>query len=98
MHRRNFIKTGSVAGITLTALSITACTPGSDHKQPPAEKKSDDFELNEVTIDMLQQKMQSKEYTSHGITQLYLTRINDIDKNGPKLNAIIELNPEALDM
>jgi amidase len=98
MHRRNFIKTGSAAAITLTALSMNACVPASERKQETAAKTGDDFELNEMTIDILQQKMHSNQYTSHAITQLYLTRIHDIDKNGPKLNAVIELNPDALDM
>jgi len=99
MQRRNFIKASAVAGVTLSAISLNACAPaGEKKKESPDTKTADDFELNEATIDMLQQKMQNKEYTSHTITQLYLTRINDIDKNGPKLNAVIELNPEALDM
>jgi len=98
MHRRNFIKTGSAAAVTLTALSMNACVPASEHKQEIPVKTGDDFELNEMTIDILQQKMHSNQYTSHAITQLYLTRIHDIDKNGPKLNAVIELNPDALDM
>ena len=97
MHRRNFLKTGSIAGITLSALSINACTPAP--KKPLADapaSASDDFELNEVTVAQLQEYMKNGKYTSHAITQLYLTRINDLDKNGPKLNAIIELNPDAL--
>ena len=99
MQRRNFLKTGSVAGIVLSTMSINSCAPSSEQKHDGAKAKTgDDFVLNELTIDDLQQKMQSKEYTSHAITQLYLTRIKDIDKNGPKLNAVIELNPEALDM
>ncbi len=99
MHRRNFLKTGSIAGLTLTTLAAASCTPASpDKKQDDAEagEKPDDFVLNEVTIDALQQKMQSKEYTSRSITELYLKRIDEIDKNGPKLNAVIELNPDAL--
>jgi amidase len=98
MQRRNFIKTGSAAALTLTALSMNACVPASERKQETNTKTGDDFELNEITIDLLQQKMQSGKYTSHVITQLYLTRIHDIDKNGPKLNAVIEVNPEALDI
>ena len=98
MHRRNFIKTGSAAAVILTALSMNECVPASEHKQEIPVKTGDDFELNEMTIDILQQKMHSGQYTSHAITQLYLTRIHDIDKNGPKLNAVIELNPDALDM
>lgn len=98
MHRRNFIKTGSAAAVTLTALSLSACAPASKPKEAAPAKTGDGFELDEITIDLLQQKMQNGKYTSHGITQLYLTRIHDIDKNGPKLNAVIELNPEALDV
>ena len=101
MQRRNFIKTSSLAGLTLSAVNLGACkVPPSEQKQQgaAANKGTDDFVLNEATIDMLQQKMQSKEYTSHAITQLYLTRIKDIDKNGPKLNAVIALNPNALDI
>jgi len=100
MQRRNFIKTGSLAGITLSALSLGACNiPPSERKQADSkDKNTDDFALKEATIDILQQKIKSKEYTSHAITQLYLTRINEIDKNGPKLNSVIELNPNALDM
>ncbi len=99
MQRRNFIMAGAVAGVALSALSLNSCTPATEKKDEGTDTKAtDDFALNEATIDILQQKMQSKEYTSHAITQLYLTRINDIDKNGPKLNAVIELNPNALDM
>ena len=57
---------------------------------------TDSFELNEATIDELQQKMQSGKYTSRSITEMYLKRIEAIDKNGPKLNSVIELNPDAL--
>jgi len=99
MQRRNFIMASAVAGVALSTISLNSCAPASEKKKDMADTKAtDDFELNEATIDMLQQKMQNKEYTSHTITQLYLTRINDIDKNGPKLNAVIELNPDALDM
>ena len=100
MHRRNFLKTGSLAGLTLSTLVAASCS------QPSAEKKTDDaadnkddlFELSEVTISYLQQKMQAKEYTSRLITELYLKRIDKIDKNGPKLNSVIELNKDALNM
>ena len=99
MHRRNFLKTGSVASLTLGTLAVSSCnSPSTDKKQDNGAdaSKPDDFVLNEVTIGTLQQKMQSKEYTSRSITELYLKRINDVDKNGPKLNAVIELNPDAL--
>src|SRR5437016_1438621 len=96
MQRRDFLKTSSVAG--LTTLALAACNTVSTDKKSSADDAAfaDDFELNEVTIDILQQKMQSKEYTSRSITEKYLKRIDAIDKAGPKLNAIIQLNPDAL--
>ncbi|HSN60188.1 MAG TPA: hypothetical protein VLR49_04590, partial [Ferruginibacter sp.] len=56
----------------------------------------DDFELNELTIAGLQQKFASGQYSSEQVTNIYLKRIEAIDKNGPALNAIIELNPHAV--
>lgn len=100
MNRRNFIKNSSVAGLSVTALSFAACNqPESKENKTKAETETtaaDSFVLNEITIDVLQQKMQAGELSSHAITQLYLDRINQIDKAGPKLNAVIELNPDAL--
>ena len=52
--------------------------------------------MNEATIDILQQKMQQGVYTSRAITELYLKRIDQIDKAGPGLHAVIEVNPDAL--
>jgi len=103
MERRDFIKNSSLAvpiviGTVTSAAVIASCnTPGE--KQEPAKtpgNKADDFALNEITIDGLQQKMQSGEYTSRSITQLYLDRIDAIDKKGPAINAVIEINPDAL--
>lgn len=45
---------------------------------------------------MLQQGMGDGKYTSRKITELYLRRIESIDRNGISLNAIIEINPDAL--
>jgi amidase len=99
MHRRNFLKIGSVAGLTLSSLAVASCNLASTNKkndEASGTEKPDDFALNEVTIDVLRQKMQSKEYTSRSITEMYLKRIDEIDKNGPKLNSVIEVNNDAL--
>ncbi|MDB4923418.1 amidase [Mucilaginibacter sp.] len=100
MQRRNFLKTSSLAGLTLTTLAATSCNLFSSKKDKDdaGKEKAGDFVLNEVTIDVLQQKMKNKEYTSRSITEMYLKRIDDIDKNGPKLNAVIEINKDALNM
>ncbi len=104
MERRKFIKNGSLAGITLASIgTIASCnTPVKENEPAKIEKKpnsdASDFVLNEITIDELQKKMQSGEYTSRSITQLYLDRIDAIDKKGPAINAVIELNNDALNI
>ncbi|MGD0177443.1 MAG: amidase [Candidatus Bathyarchaeia archaeon] len=54
------------------------------------------FELDEVTIDEFQQGMRSDKFTARSITEAYLGRIEALDKQGPAINAVIELNPDAL--
>lgn len=52
--------------------------------------------MEEMDIDGLQSAMTSGQYTSRQLCQLYLNRITEIDRNGPMLNSVIELNPDAL--
>jgi amidase len=54
------------------------------------------FELEEATAGDLQKRMTAGSLTAHTLTQRYLERIAAIDKRGPALNSIIELNPDAL--
>lgn len=56
---------------------------------------TDPFELDEITIAELQQGIQAGRFSSRELTDAYLGRIEDIDKRGPAINSIIELNPEA---
>ena len=54
------------------------------------------FELEEATIAMLQEGMRSGKYTSQRLCRLYLARIDDLDRHGPTLRSVIEVNPDAL--
>jgi amidase len=54
--------------------------------------------MEEASILELQQKMTRGELSSWELCEMYLERIQQIDRSGPMLNAIIELNPEALAM
>ncbi len=101
MNRRNFLRNGTVAGLAIGTIGVASCNAPADKKinandKIVAAEPVDGFLLNEITIDELKQKMQSGELTSRSITAMYLQRIGAIDKNGPKLNAVIELNPNAL--
>ena len=40
--------------------------------------------------------MASGAYTAQSITEMYLKRIEAIDKSGPAINSVIELNPDAV--
>ena len=53
------------------------------------------FELDEKCIFDLQKAMESGAETSRSITGKYLERIRQIDKQGPSVNSVIELNPDA---
>jgi amidase len=95
MNRRNFLKNSAAVG-AVSAISIPAAAilPASFDESKSDFK--DDFGLNEVTITMFQTAMANERMTSKLITKMYLKRIEKIDKSGPKLNAVIELNPDAL--
>ena len=54
------------------------------------------FALEEVSVPELQAGMKSGEYSSRSITEMYLARIEEIDKQGPAVNSVIEVNPDAL--
>jgi amidase len=95
MNRRNFLRAGSLTGFSLSALTLESFF--SPARRRVADNIPDaDFPLLETTIDQLQLKMGSGEYSSVSITRLYLKRIEAIDKKGPALNAVIEINPDAL--
>src|SRR5579884_219478 len=53
------------------------------------------FELDEIGIPELQQGLQQGRWTSRRLVELYTSRIEAIDRNGPRLGAVIEMNPDA---
>jgi len=53
------------------------------------------FPLEEMTVAQLQEAMSAGRYTSCRLVELYTERINAVDRNGPTLRSVIELNPEA---
>ena len=52
--------------------------------------------MREMTIGELQATMASGLYSARTLTQMYLARIDALDKRGPAVNAVIEINPDAL--
>jgi amidase len=74
---------------TAAAILLLAWTASFVQPAPPA------FELDEVTLAQLQQSMQEGRYTSRRLVELYLDRIAAIDRDGPSLRSVLEVNPDA---
>ena len=53
---------------------------------------------DEVTIDEIQEAFKNGDYTVTQLTRFYLDRINALSIDGPKLNAVLTINPDALDI
>ncbi len=104
MDRRKFLRNGSLTTVggwqlAVDGLSLLNAEPEDSPVRSSPERTSNEspsFNLEEITVSVLQEKMQSGEQTSVSITKAYLARIKEIDKGGPELNSIIEMNPDAL--
>lgn len=62
----------------------------------PRLKKLSETWLIDATITDIQAKLEQGEITSYELVLMYLYRIEKFDKQGPKLNSILEINPDAL--
>lgn len=98
MKRRSFLTTATLASAGFTTLLVTGCTSSTKKNKDSAsiEDSNEAFELDEETIGSLREKLTSGKYTSEQLVQLYLKRIEAVDKNGLQLNSVIEINPDAL--
>jgi amidase len=109
--RRRFLQAALTTGGTaalLPALSAGRAVAPSTAATTPEVKPFEisvfelkPFELDEITIPELQDGMKSGRFTARLLAEKYLGRIDEIDKpdsakHGPAVNAIIELNPDAL--
>ncbi len=61
-----------------------------------AQSASEGFDLEETTTADLIRDQESGRRTARRIAEQYLSRIQSLDRRGPSLNSIIELNPDAL--
>jgi amidase len=100
--RRSFLKnslTASAAAAVYPALGAARVAPPSSAAAPAREAAAPEvraFELDEITISELQDGMKSGRFTARSLVEKYSARIEEVDKHGPTLNAVIEMNPDAL--
>jgi amidase len=90
-HRRHFLQASLLGGVAAAASPVL-----SPNAQAAPEAKAKPFALEEITITELLEGLQSGKYTARSLTEMYLARIEALDKQGPAINAVIELNPDAL--
>jgi amidase len=92
--RRHFLQ-AAVLGVVGAAVSPLA---GAREATPcaPAVSEVPAFELDELTIADLQAGIASGRFTSRSLVEKYTARIEQVDRRGPSLNSVIELNPDAL--
>jgi amidase len=95
MNRREFIQFVGSAGSAIMAHPLLAKTAGlegiNEHAKPASS-----FACEEVTIAELQKRFVEGKTSAFDLVQQYLARIRQIDRHGPSLNAVIEINPDAL--
>jgi amidase len=95
VNRRDFIGLGGAA-LAATALSCAPDTGVSRTEEQAAMTPGvPPFELDELTIDQLQEGMAAGRWTARRLVELYLERAELIDRRGATLRSIIETNPDA---
>src|SRR6478672_9553849 len=72
---------------------LAAAVVAQAQSPPPRDQPA--VPLEETTVVQLQEWMRAGRYTSRQLTDAYLDRIDAIDRRGPTLRAIIEINPDA---
>src|SRR5579859_4987798 len=93
VNRRRFLGTGPAA---LAAAGAAWSAGRAGFESPEAAHP---FELEEITVRALQDGMRSGRFTAKSIARMYLERIEKLDRRGaggPAVNAVIEINPDAL--
>jgi amidase len=96
LDRRLFLARSAASAAALaTGLvggpSIAAPSPGAARSP-----RSSALDLEEATFSDLAEGIETGRYTTRGIVEAYLSRIEEIDRKGPTINTILEVNPDAL--
>jgi amidase len=103
MNRRAFLEWTTLgtaytlgADRVLTAAPLRVGADSSERARPAPAFHLRRFEWEEATIADLQAAMAKGRETAVSLTRAYLRRIEDLNRRGPKLQAVLEVNPDAL--
>jgi amidase len=92
MDRRRFVISGLSFGVAPWVVQAHAAR---SHNRTTSAKLGYDV-LDDLTIASAQAEFAAGRLTSRALTEHYLMRIRTIDADGPRVNSVIELNPDAL--
>lgn len=95
IDRRTFIYDSAVLGVAAAAAPVPAGAAAAV-PSPRGQDAPGAFELDELTVADLQERMTSGRDTAKSLAEKYLERIDQLDARGPALHSVIEINPEAL--
>ncbi len=95
------LRRGLLWGIVLVGASLNGCgapasSPAAKPGAEPAGAQPAGFDVVETSIAEIHQAMQDGRLTARQLVEAYFERIEAYDKRGPALNAIIAINPGAL--
>ncbi len=90
IDRRSLIKSGALAG----AAAAVAGRSNADARVAAASVPA--FELEEATVTDLQKRMTSGADSARTLAEKYIARIEAVDRQGPTLRSVLEINPDAL--
>ena len=97
--RRSFLRRSAAVGAALLVPGM-ARGGGPHHTNvpvlPAGSFAQERDELFEQPVTVLAERMRTGALTSRALTQRYLARIESLDRNGPRLRSVIEINPDAL--
>ncbi|MEC7227402.1 MAG: amidase, partial [Candidatus Latescibacterota bacterium] len=54
--------------------------------------------MTEWSIAQIQQQMRTGQLSARALTEAYIQRISEVDRSGPAINSIIEMNPDAIEI
>ena len=84
LDRRSLLKNGVLGGVAAALSRSVSAAPAAP------------FELEEATTTDLQKRMGSGEESARTLAEKYIARIEALDRRGPALRAVLEINPDAL--
>ena len=93
--RRKFLQGAVQASAAVAVYPALGAAREISRPLTPAPAEVKPFELDEITITELQDGINSGKFTARSLVEKYKSRIEEIDKRGPAVNAVIELNPDA---